>query len=268
MDMKIFHKRFKALSVTEQDILKVLSIAYEDIEHSAFVALLNACGVQRENGLPITIEHLIHYKEMLDAGGWIETIRRDHIQIAEKMTELTMRMAVVDDRFKNFARQVQKRLPYRKGTGLRSYESGIREIRLALYEGDVQKVGNILNDLMVRHGFEFMQSNFFDNFFEPFDPDWLNTFPIDIQNMALSQLLSKAIVQLEPSQPFEDFLLNYGWLEEPKKKIYGHALIHMLKIRQGKFEEALDQANKENFSGQQLTRKGEASFSLGKTNLP
>ncbi len=253
--------------MVEQDMLKILSIAYEKIGDFTFLALLKNSGVQRENGLPVNAEHLERYKEMLDAGDWLAQSRSDEIGISEKMVERTMRMAVVDDRFKVFARQVQKLLPYRKGLALRSYQSGLREVRLALYEGNVQKVGEILNDLMDYFAYDFMQANFFENFFEPFDPGWLNTFPVEIQNMALSQMVLKAINVLEPVQEYEDFMLNYGWLEDQKKKPFGHSLMHSIKIRQGKFSEALQLADQEEFTGAQLLRKGGASFFLGRNDF-
>src|SRR5690606_25683811 len=109
--------------------------------------------------------------------------------------------------------------------------------------------------------------DFFENFFEPFDPDWLNTFPIGIQHMALSQMTTKAVGQMESAQEFEDFLLHQKWLEDPKKKEFGHSILDYIKTRQGKFEETRKLTDQEDFSAMQLLRKGTTSFFLGQNEF-
>ncbi|MEZ4956184.1 MAG: DEAD/DEAH box helicase [Saprospiraceae bacterium] len=267
MDIKTFHKRFKALSVVEQDILKILSIAYENVPTHTFLNILKSSGVQRESGLPLSMDHLDRYREMLDAGGWLGKARSDEIGIAEKPVELVMRMAVIDPKFKIYARYIQKLLPYRDGMRPRSFKAGIRELRLALYDGSVPKVSEVVNALMAYYPSDFIAANFFDTFFEPFEPEWLNTFPVDIQNMALTQIMTKAVSLMEPVQEFENFLLQYEWLSDPKKKEYGHFLMDFLKSRQGKFEENRKLADSESFSGLQLLRKGTAAFFLGQNEF-
>lgn len=163
MNIKTFQKRFKALSNVEQDILKVLSIAYEPVDTHVFLNILKNSGIQRESGAPLTLHHLDHYRDMLNAGDWLEKTRNDEIAVAEKVVELVMRMAVIDPKFKSFARHIQKHLPYRNGMRPRTYGAGIRELRLALYDGSVSKVREIVSDLMSYYGFQFMQANFSKN---------------------------------------------------------------------------------------------------------
>ncbi|MEO1261622.1 MAG: DEAD/DEAH box helicase [Bacteroidota bacterium] len=267
MDIKTFRKRFKALSIVEQDMLKVLSIAFENVETHTFLNLLKNCGVQRESGLPLSMDHLDRYREMLNAGSWLRRTRSDEIGMAEELVELVMRMAVIDPKFKKYTREIQKRLPYRDGMRPRSYEVGIRELRLALYDGNVPKVSEVVNALMSHYPNDFMRADFFENFFEPFDPDWLKTFPADIQNMALNQMTMKAIGNMEPVQLYEDFITENKWLDDPKKKEFGSFHFNFIKTRQGKFQEALDLADQEDFSGMQLMRKGSASFFLGRNKF-
>ena len=263
MDIKTFHKRFKALSLVEQDILKLLSIAYETVPAHTFLNILKASGVKRESGLPLSMEHLDRYRDLLDAGGWLEKNRTDEVGIAKKLVEMAMRMAVIDPKFKTYARMVQKHLPYRSGMRPRTFETGIRELRLALYEGSLPKSSEVVQDLMNYYPNEFLEANFFETFFEPFDPNWLNTFPVGIQNMALSNMVTKAVSEMEPVQEFEDFILQNGWLEHKEKKEFGHFLLDFIKIRQGKFAEARKLADEESFSDLQLLRKGVSSFFMG-----
>ncbi len=267
MDIKTFHKRFKALSLVEQDIIKILSIAYESIPKNTFLSILKGSGVQRESGLSLSMEHLDRYQDMLDAGGWLQKGNPDEIGIAEKLVELAMRMAVIDPKFKTYARTLQKHVPYRNGMRPRTFTTGIRELRLALYDGSLPKVSEVVTDLMNYYPTDFAQADFFENFFEPFDPHWLNTFPIGIQNMALANMVTKAVGQMEPVQEFEDFILKNGWLEDATKKDFGHFLLDYIKTRQGKFEETRKLTDQESFTGLQLLRKGVASFFMGQNEF-
>ncbi|HFA51718.1 MAG TPA: DEAD/DEAH box helicase [Bacteroidetes bacterium] len=268
MDLKTFHKQFRALSKVEQDILKVLAIAYEKVGTDTFSKVLKDCGIQRENGLPITLGHLGHYKEMLRNGKWLGRSRSDEIVISEEVAELAMRMAVIDEKYKTYVRSIKRHQPYRRLYSVPvSFKTCIRELRLALYDGSVQRVSEVVSDLLNFFPFEWTRTDFFETFFEPFDPLWLNTFPVAIQEMALSQMLNKRISNLEPIGKFEDFLLQNGWLENTKKTEAGTLLWHLIKIRKGQFAEAKKVADQEAFSHGQLARKAVASFFLGENEF-
>ena len=267
MDIKTFRKRFKELSGVEKEVLKILSIAYENVGNFVFLQILKNSGVKRESGLPLSSDHLDRYKAMLKAGEWLGQSPANEIGIAPDKVEMVMRMAVIDPKFKIYTREVQKNLPFRNGMRPRSFGAGIRELRLALYDGNASKVSDLVSTLMSYYALDFMQADFFKNFFEPFDPDWLKTFPPNIQNMALNQMAIEAVASMEPVQEYEHFITENNWLDNQKKKEFAYPLLHFIKTRQGRFEESLKLADQEKFSGMQLMRKGTASFFLGQNKF-
>ncbi|HHM21243.1 MAG TPA: DEAD/DEAH box helicase [Bacteroidetes bacterium] len=265
MDIKTFRKRFRGLSAVEQGLLKVLSIAWEPVQHTVLLKILEGCGIRRDSGLPLTEDHLGYYREMLYTGGWLGRSQAGETVISKRNVELTMRMAVVDTKFKLYTRQVQKYLPATSSP--QTFARGVRELRLALYEGKAGKVANMVNSLIEKFPAEWGRAGFFQRFFSPFDSGWINTFPIDIQAMALTQLISTAVYALEPVKVYEDFLIQNGWDAKAEKQNFGLPLLEELYLLQGRFKEAAQLAHRMPYSGLQLLRKATAAFFLGDDDL-
>jgi superfamily II DNA or RNA helicase/tetratricopeptide (TPR) repeat protein len=268
MDLNTFRQRFKELDEVERIMLKLLAIAYEPINQSMMVTLLHECDVRNDRGNYVQGAQVKEYRELLDAGGWLHLGLKLEMQVAEKVRELVMRMAVVDTNFKGYVRHIQKVLPYREWMwGPRNYEVCIRELRIALYEGNQKRVDEIIGDIERFHPADWAASNFFKNFFSPFNSEWMATFPDVIQGMALGQLVAQASVDLAPADEYIAFLEKNGWLTEKEKSKTGASILSGLLLHQGRFDEALKLAEKEPASFGRLLRIGTSHFFQGQNKL-
>lgn len=268
MDITTFRQRFKELSETEQILLKILTIAYEPIGQTNVVTILRECEIRNERGSYIQLPALKDYREMLDAGGWLRFGPKGEMMVAEKFQELVMRMAVVDKNFKDYVRCIQKVMPYREWMwGPRSFGGCLRELRIAMYEGSVKKVEEVIADLQRYFAKDWTDSDFFNQFFSPFDAEWFSTFPEAIQAMALGQLIEESVKSLEPVGPFVSFLENNNWLTNKDKQKQGLPMMSNLLLRKGRFDEALQLAQAEATSYARLARIGAAHYFLGDVSL-
>ncbi len=264
MDLNTFRQRFKNLHPVEQDILKMLTTAYEPVNQTALVNLLRDGDIRNSQGNFIQAAQVKEFRELLDAGGWLKLSPKGEMQVSEKYRELVMRMAVIDPQFKTFVRVINKQFPYREWSfGPRNFEVCLRDLRIALYEGNLKRSQEVMADVARFFLEEWVKEDFFGHFFSPFDADWLSTFPFEIQVLALGQLMEEAISKLEPVEDYVQFVIQQGWLEDKKKAENGAALLFMPLMRQGKFGEAEKILDKEPNSFSKTARKGAAEFFMG-----
>ncbi|MFQ5446331.1 MAG: DEAD/DEAH box helicase, partial [Saprospiraceae bacterium] len=265
MDINSFRQQFKQLSRIEQDILKLLAIAYEQVNQTMMQKLLKNAGVRRSSGTQLLGTHIKEYREMLDDAGWLRLGDKGEMRLAAGRTELVMRMAVIDARFKKLVGLVQKEFPYRNLFQLRpiSLNACLREMRIALYEGNVGRFGEVMPDAVTFFGEEWKQVNFFSDFFSPFDSDWLRTFPDNIQQLAISHLLNAAFDKLEAVQPFEQFAFDAGWLDGGKSGAIVRQSLYKGYLLQGRFDTLLALAGKEQPGFEQTAWRGTLAFLNG-----
>ncbi len=261
MDINIFRQRFKDLNPAEQDILKLLTIAYEPVNQSSMVHLLREFDIRNDKGNYIQSPQVKDFREMLDAGGWLILGEKGEMQVSEKYRELTMRMAVIDPQFKRFARGINRMFPYREWNfGPRNFTVCIRDLRIAMYEGDLVRVTEVLQDAVRYFPEEWQNAGFFGKFFEPFDPDWVTTFPQEIQLLAIGQMIDLHIAKLDPVDELIDFLKSNDWSGNKKKLETTAGLLAMPLIFQGKFGELKTLLSEEPTSPEKLARQGMVAF--------
>ena len=264
MDLSIFRKRYKDLVPVEQDMLKLLSIAYEPVNQSNMVDLLRECEIRNEKGSFVQGPQVKEYRELLDAGGWLKLGEKNEMQVHPDRRELVMRMAVIDPQFKRYVRNLEKLFPYREwfqSNKPRNFEVCLRELRISMYEGNLKRVEEVLSDLGSFYSGEWQECRFFEHFFSPFDPVWLSTFPPDIQALAMSQLLEKRISELDA--PDELINILEEWLIREELSTYAARLLFLPLIRQGKFDEAAHLLEKDPVIVDKLAKKGVVAFFKG-----
>ena len=240
MDSQTFRQRFKDLSPVERDILKALAVAYEPINQSAVVNLLRALNFKNEKGNFIQSPQVKECRELLEASGWLEYNATGGMQVSEKYLELTMRMAVVDPRFKQIVKAVTQYSPYRSwGYGPSSFNVAIRDLRIALYDGDTKKALMVMSEAARYFPKEWAATNFFGQFFLPFDPAWFSTYPVDIQELALRRMIEDKLARLEPVDEYLDYIKNQGWIDQKATVHKAVKLMALPLFRQGRFGELL-----------------------------
>ncbi len=238
MDLSTFRKRFKELSPTEQEFLKVLTIVYEPINQTNMMNLLRSCEIKNERGVNISSADVRRFKEMLDAGGWLQLGEGNELQVAPDKCELVMRMAVVDPRFKNFVTEIERTLSYRNlyFIGSESFTTILRSLRIRLYEGDILRTNELLNLLYIYFPLKWRESRFFEVFFLPLDKEWFATFPIQIQTLALGTIIRGKTDAAEPTG--ELLQIAEKWLKDKKTASQAANMLILPYLWQGRFEEA------------------------------
>ncbi len=239
MDIETFRKRFKELTPIERSILKILAVAYESVTQVAMVSLLKNCGIRNEDSKSISDTQVKEYKELLDAGGWLNEKYKGEMQVAPKRLEFVMRMAVIDPGYKMIVQALQHMFPYRgrfRFTGPPwSFGTCLRELRIALYDGDLDKIEEIKRDLVSFYEKDWQESNFFSRFFLPFDFEWLSTFPLAVQQMAVSNILITRVLKLDP---IDDIMqLIAGWKTNEGQLRQLSSALFMVYLQQGRFDE-------------------------------
>jgi superfamily II DNA or RNA helicase len=267
MDISTFRQRFKELDPVEQDILKILTIAYEPVNQSTLVHLLREFDIRNDRGSYIQGPQVKEYRELLDAGGWLKLGEKGEMQVSDKYRELTLRMAVIDPQFKRFARGVNRMFPYREWSfGPRNFTVCLRDLRIALYEGDIQRVNEVISDATRYYPGEWADSGFFGKFFQPFDAEWVATFPAEIQLLAIGQMIADHVAFLKPVDEFTAFLENNGWLDDKNKNQSGADLMYLPLMRQGNFTKTLKLLDKEPVTFAKLARLAMVRFFTGKNS--
>jgi superfamily II DNA or RNA helicase len=265
MDINTFRQQFKQLSPIEQDMLKLLAIAYEPVNQTTMQNLLKDAGVRQANGTQILGTHIKEYRELLDETGWLRLGEKAEMRVAAGRLELVMRMAVIDARYKKMVRLIQKEFPYKNLFHMRpsGLNACLREMRIALYEGDMGHFGEVLHDAVTHFSGEWEQVNFFGEFFSPFDPGWLRTFPENIQELSISHLLTAAFDKLEAVSPFEQFALEAGWLAGGKAGAMARQEVLRGYLLQGRFDTLLATIEKEQPGYEKTAWHGVVSFLTG-----
>ncbi len=205
MNLETFKKQFENLDSTEQDFLKILSIAYEPISSTNMKTLLNRSGLTKNRRVYTTIV-VKEYKNMLSSLKWIELDEKSRMTCQKAYEEMIMRIAVTDDRFDFFVERIRQIMPAKDWLRPRSFDVCLRELRLSLYQDDSETFNTIMQDIQRYYGREWNNSSFYENFFLPFDPESFDLFSPTVQTSAISFLLFEHINKLKPIDAFISFI--------------------------------------------------------------
>ena len=95
MDINTFRQQFKQLSDTEQDMLKLLAIAYEPVNLSTMQTLLKDAGVRRANGTQVLGAQIQEYRELHAGTDWSRLVEKAEMRVAAGRVERVWRLAVM-----------------------------------------------------------------------------------------------------------------------------------------------------------------------------
>lgn len=244
MDFKKFRQKFIALTDFEQDFLKIMSLAYEPVNQTTLVSLLNECDIKTAHGIQFNGTIVKGCWQKL-SDDWLSFRKENKVEIKPKLTEWVMRMVAVDKRFDEWVRGVQGEMPYREWHRPMSFGAAIRELRMALYQNRIIGITDILRDIDMYYPIKFGESKFFEKFFHPFSPKWLATFPSSIQNIALEQLVREAVINLKPVDEYVNFMLESSHLDDVENGKMVRSLLRDIFLLQGKLAETAELLTKE-----------------------
>ena len=140
---------FRSLNRTDRCIVEVLSVIYDQTNRSALIRCLNKLGVREEGkARAYTTRILDPVLERLDGRGVIQFDGyrlRGHPQLMELVT----RGLAAEGRLAMIAEVVQLQVPMKEswqGTEYRSYYQAVRDIRVAIYLGQVERIHGLLKE--------------------------------------------------------------------------------------------------------------------------
>lgn len=202
--VEAYHK----LSSLEQLIVQLFSVIYEPINKVTFVRCLNQTGAQDRKGKPFTNQTLKSYIDRLLEAGVLVQESVQGPQCNPLLVEIATRHAIEVGQFAALAQVVQETLPiltrWKGGPRYFGCEGQlIREIRLGIYQKDIQFINKQLEDyyknsylkdqLSVDQIYQLVCNN-------PFDPDWFRTLPDGIYKSALASILNDSMLHLTPAE--------------------------------------------------------------------
>ncbi|MFO1371517.1 MAG: DEAD/DEAH box helicase [Candidatus Competibacteraceae bacterium] len=193
---------YEALTPLEQAVMQLLSVIYETTTKTSLAECLRRCNIALfkvkgfpQPGLGPLLDKLASKKLVSKANNRLGC----HPLLSEEMT----RRAVQAERFEDMAKTVQEAIkisgwntdyPY-----FYTYHQALRELRIAFYRGNIERVRLILNLCIKQFPNDFYQQSpwlrIFDN---PFSADRLRALPDELLGDALAVIFTSAVRAFEP----------------------------------------------------------------------
>ena len=263
MDLKKFRSEWNLLNDKEQDMLKVVAIAYEPLSRKNTAALFNETGIRTSAGLKFSDSNARPYLLKLMSDGFFTEDRTLKMTVTKHHREWVMRMAVIDARFKEFVRDTQRILPYRNWSFQpRSFETALRDLRIAFYQGDLKRVEEISKDVITYYPKEWSESTFYQDIFEPFDPKWVGTFPKQIQGLIVSGLLADAVGNVREADIYLKFIESNPDLKKELGKDLERQLF-LYNLQRGNLSEVERLGDDSSSDASRFLRRGVVNFLKG-----
>ena len=220
-EMKQFKKEFKMLNEAQQNVLKILSIAYEYLQLEELRSCLNHCRITDNYGNYFKNEDvLLQFLELMEGKGFVHIFEDEdgtpQVECTRKMIENIMRFAVVDHAFDNYVRTIKDLFPFRGWYGkLKGFHRSVREMRVALYQGRWETFNSVYTYATNHHKEQLVDFDLFHQLFDsPFDQRWLSTFHVSIQKEVVEVLMFDAIKKLQPIDDYLKFLKTHPNLRD------------------------------------------------------
>lgn len=233
---------FPNLSPLEQQILKCIAISYEHTGKTKLMQSLVAAGVKNDSDQRIIGKNITECLNSLKDQGLVRTDSKGSICIPD-IRELLCDIALKDNSFRAIAKAIEELMPtmtrWDKTPYLRSYEHGIRELRIKLYlKKDDKEIISLLHKLQSEHIASSQRNSPFSIIFhnQPNEKLLLSlSWPV-LQELAIPHL-NNAFFGLEPVDTSLESLANLCLFENREQtELPSAILLHY--VCKGKLTEA------------------------------
>ena len=251
-------KDFEALNPARRTVMELLAVFYEPVGQKTLLQALNAIGPRQASGKAHTYETLRGLLGELILQGLAVETERSGVRCPPALAEPLARRAVAGGRFSSLAGAVQRAQPVYKQSwsnrfDYKTYERGVREARIALYEQKWLEFNNHLEGLYQAYSWQYEQDPpLLRLFADPFDPEWVGSLPEDLMCTAARVVLDDAALRLIP-QP-EALALVEAYCRRSGAQ-FGHAMRPVLAeqyVLGGRWKEAAALATDHDVSGDQV----------------
>ena len=196
---------YDQLSSIEKQIVQLYSVIYGPISRSEFLSCVNSCDLKDENNKLFNAKNLKKYIDKLINLEVLIQERGKGPQCNPLLVEIATRESVKEKAFQLFAKISERQLS--RNSSYSSYYywgdwSFLRKIRIAIYSHDFNSVLQEFDDYYQQRRYygqgsllswEDVILKIFNN---PFDADWLCTFPLTFLETVISSLLSVSFHQM------------------------------------------------------------------------
>ncbi|MEO5327305.1 MAG: DEAD/DEAH box helicase [Magnetococcus sp. THC-1_WYH] len=264
------------LSDPHRKILQLVAIAFDVIPASLVVACLKKLKIKQPNAGWFSVRTLQPYIESLIAMG---LLKRDldtgfHFRIVPTIADAAVLEAVADGVFADLMRVIEGELPsvlHSGGVGgmprLLSFDRAVREIRLGLLTGDEERVFRFLGYAASQRSEEYRRNPPLVRLCaEPWDLERMAALPLGIQVKALEEMLTLALLNLDPVDGLGKLLEMHRHQPCAKNGPELRALYMIVLLIQGRLQEAVDLLanHKTRPVGAEIVFKGWIDFLKGK----
>ena len=220
MDFKTFRQRFKELTHVDRSLLKLLTLYYTPATPPQILKVVNQASLRSETGKKFIALELETKLRKLKQEGFIDTFGYKQYAVAEELMEFVMREAAVDPEFDRLVGAVRFHLPYARWSSPGSYESLLRDFRIAAYRGEMGQINRVLSGIYESYSEEWEDDYFLVRMFTPFSQKWLSTFSVDFQAMVYRQFLNfRTVFKSEDTQEIIDAIrANSELLASPSEQ--------------------------------------------------
>lgn len=197
---------YQTLPAAEQQFIQLLSVIYQTIQTKTLLKCVTDLGIKDQNRKPLSIIQLDQWMQRFMRMGLVSgsTVKgyRCHVQLIE----IASRDAVTQGNFDRMAKIVHARQPLNTSWGggmihFSKKEELLREIRIAFYQGDIDKVQGTW-DNYIRYSYGRFISSLGEALMEilsnPFDASWLSQLDPRLYTEAVTAFLAHALQTLKP----------------------------------------------------------------------
>lgn len=251
---------YLALPPLDQQLVQLLSVAYEPINRSAILTCLNRQAAADSDYKTWDSKLLKqHLEDLLDQGIVLQE-RGQGPQCHPLLAEIATRDVVEMGKFETLAPIIQGVVSVYKpwGSGPRNFRSEaqfLREARIGFYSQDLKFFTTQLADY--HKGFRRQDTLSLDDVItiicnNPFDADWIQTLPTDFYELALTSILSNSILDLSSSEAAfevlqEDFTNQKTRCSDYLKVVLAEQLLLRSYVEEvSSVLEAIDEKNQDN----------------------
>ena len=188
------------LSEQEQTVLQLLSIVYEPTARTSLMQCANKAGIRTSRKVQFTSRT---WKPLVDR------LKKERLVVEERgkiscqplIVEVLTRQAVRQGRFEKLAAAADETFPGPstwKYFYYNTYESFLRDLRLALYRGDLETLEQVQSSQVYRSFGRIEVSPWERICNNPFDREWMVTLPTALLEDILYPMVLSAHAQLQP----------------------------------------------------------------------
>ena len=206
---------YQELSTVSKKIVQLFSIIYGTINRNDFISCVSSCRIRDDKDKALTLKTLGQYiNNLIDLGVLVQK-RGKGAQCHPLLTEIATRDAVKQKSFELFAKITEQKLSNNSSYSRYCWEDWyfLRKIRIAVYSYDLNALVEEFEDYTQYHRYGYDQDSvlswediLLSIFNNPFDINWLFTFPLPFFEAVTSSILSASFCYMINMDELFDFV--------------------------------------------------------------